>query len=506
MPVRQMSSTETGADELLAPLHFAFGEAESPPLSSRSINHRRISKSKFLSTNKQNRRKVMTDAQISTERLRLYKLAGTEAVALMRSGELKCEDYVNALLDRIDERDEAVKAWVHVDRQQAIEQAQALDRIPCSQRGPLHGLPVGIKDIILTKDMPTQYNSKLFESTKPIATDAAAIAVLRIRGALLLGKTTTTEFASSRQGNWHQNLTRNAHAEGRTPGGSSSGSGAAVADFHVPVALGTQTGGSIVRPASFNGCYGLKPTWGAVSREGIGQWSTTNDTCGFFSRSVDDLKLLLVAYCITDDIPPQPLTLPSSRIAFCKTFLWPNAGPGTQRAMEKAKSLLAAEGAQVEDLDLPEDFSHLNDWHDIIIAKEGKASFLGAYLNDTSKVEDSIRGHVEDRKKYTRKQQTDAYDNCARLRSAWDSIANRYDVVIVPSVPDEAPLGLDWTGDMSFNSMWTVLHCPVVHVPGFVGPNGMPVGLSLVSARFTDQKLLEAAQVIGQVWQDKGSI
>ncbi|KAF2214010.1 hypothetical protein CERZMDRAFT_110980 [Cercospora zeae-maydis SCOH1-5] len=447
----------------------------------------------------------MSAAEPSNLHRPLYKLTGLEAVSLMRSGELKCEDYVNALLARIDQRDEAVKAWVYLNRQQAIEQAQALDRLSPDQRGPLHGLPVGIKDIILTKDMPTQYNSKLFESTTPIATDAAAIAVLRARGALLLGKTTTTEFASSRQGNWHQNLTRNAHAEDRTPGGSSSGSGAAVADFQVPVALGTQTGGSIVRPAAFNGCYGFKPTWGAVSREGIGQWSPTNDTCGFFARSVDDLKLLLDAYCIEDDSPAQPLSLRSSRIAFCKTFLWPNAGPGTQSAMAKAKSLLVAAGARIEDLDLPEEFSHLNEWHDIIIAKEGKASFLGAYLNDESKVEDSIRGHVEDRKNYTRKQQTDAYDNCASLRSLWDSIAGGYDAVVVPSVPDEAPLGLDWTGDMSFNSLWTVLHCPVVHVPGFLGPNGMPVGLSLVSARFTDQMLLETAQLVGQVWQEKGS-
>ncbi|PPJ51798.1 hypothetical protein CBER1_09124 [Cercospora berteroae] len=447
----------------------------------------------------------MANKQTRIESRTLHELSGAEAVSLIRSGQITCETYATALLARVAERDAAVRAWVHLDKAQIMKQAQALDRVPLPSRGPLHGIPVGIKDIMLTKDMPTQYNSKLFESTEPIATDAAAIAVLRARGALIFGKTATTEFASSKQGNWHQNLTSNTHAEDRTPGGSSSGSGAAVADFQVPVALGTQTGGSIIRPAAFNGCYGFKPTWGAVSREGIGQWSTTNDTCGFFSRTIDDLKLLLDAYSIQDDSPARPFTIRSSRIAFCKTSLWPNAGPGTQGAWEKAKSLLNTAGAQITDLELPEDFSHLNDWHDIIIAKEGQASFLGAYLADKSKLEDSIQGHVEDRKKYTRKQQLEAYDNCARLRSVWDSIANQYDVVIVPSVPDEAPLGLEWTGDMSFNSMWTVLHCPVIHVPGFQGESIMPVGLSLVSARFTDQQLLETAQVVGRLWQAKGS-
>ena len=187
-----------------------------------------------------------------------WQLTASEALPLLRSGELKAVDYASSLLRRIQQRDDDVKAWVYLSPTLILRNAQRLDDIPVPQRGLLHGLPVGVKDIILTKDMPTQYNSRLYESNDPIAMDASCIATLRAAGALIFAKATTTEFATTKQGNWHQNLTRNPHDSKRTPGGSSSGSGAAVGDFQVPVALGTQTGGSIIRPASFNGCYGLK--------------------------------------------------------------------------------------------------------------------------------------------------------------------------------------------------------------------------------------------------------
>lgn len=187
-----------------------------------------------------------------------WQLTAAEALPLLRSGELKAVNLAQSLLYRIQQRDNDVKAWVFLSPNLILRNAQRLDDLPASERGPLHGLPIGVKDIILTKDMPTQYNSRLYESNTPIDMDASCVMTLRAAGALIFGKTTTTEFATTKQGNWHQNLTKNAHDPQRTPGGSSSGSGAAVGDFQVPVALGTQTGGSIIRPASFNGCYGLK--------------------------------------------------------------------------------------------------------------------------------------------------------------------------------------------------------------------------------------------------------
>jgi Asp-tRNA(Asn)/Glu-tRNA(Gln) amidotransferase A subunit family amidase len=342
------------------------------------------------------------------------------------------------------------KAWVHLPHALILSNARALDAVPFANRSPIHGLTIGIKDVILTKDMPTQYNSRIFESAQPIGIDAGPVATLRAAGALIFGKLSTTEFATSKQGNFHQNLTSNAHDPARTPGGSSSGSGTAVGDFQIPVALGTQTGGSVVRPASFNGVYGFKPTWGAVSREGLAQWSVTLDTCGFFARGVEDLDLLAEVFRIEDDEKPskERFEVKGAKIAFCKTHNWHKAGAGTQKAWEDAQRILKAQGAIVEDLELPEDFGHVLDWHADVLAGEGRTSFLGQYLQAKDLLHDDIQGHVENRTGLSRRKQLEAYDNCARLRPGWDQIAARYDVVVTPSVVDEAPLGLENTGDM----------------------------------------------------------
>lgn len=193
-----------------------------------------------------------------TQNKQPWQLTASEALPLLRSGSLTVEAYARSLLDRIQRRDNQVKAWVYLSPSHILTEARRLDDEAPESRGPLHGLPVAVKDVILTKDMPTQYNSPLFESDGAIQMDANVVMSLRAMGALIFGKTATTEFACSKRGNWHQNFARNAHDQDRTPGGSSSGSGAAVGDFQVPVAIGTQTGGSVVRPASFNGCYGFK--------------------------------------------------------------------------------------------------------------------------------------------------------------------------------------------------------------------------------------------------------
>ncbi|KAK5168219.1 uncharacterized protein LTR77_006788 [Saxophila tyrrhenica] len=437
-----------------------------------------------------------------------WKLTAAEVLPLLRSGELKVLDLAKSLLTRIHQRDESVKAWVWLSPSQILQQAQVLDDIPSAQRGPLHGLPVGVKDIILTKDMPTQYNSKLYQSETPINADANCIITLRQAGALIFGKTTTTEFASSKQGNWHQNHTANPHDLERTPGGSSSGSGAAVGDFQIPVALGTQTGGSIIRPASFNGCYGFKPTWGSISREGIAQWSWTLDTCGFLCRSVEDVERILDVFQVMDDepIPKEPFSLKGAVIGFAKTHNWPAAGPGTEKAMEKAVELLKKQGARAEAVDLPEDmgFDNALKWHNTVLNAEGKTSFLGQYRTDTKLLHDDIVGYVENRKNVSRKDQLEAYDSCARLRVTWDEIASKCDLVITPSIPDEAPKGLENTGNMTFCSMWTMLHAPALNIPGFAGENGLPIGLTAVAPRFRDRHLLHVARTIGPLFEKEG--
>lgn len=380
-----------------------------------------------------------------------WRLTATEALHLIRTQQLTIESYAASLLERISSRDHLTKAWVHLPKDLILSNARALDAVPIDQRSPIHGLPIGIKDVILTKDMPTQYNSPIFQSESPIGIDAAPVATLRASGALIFGKLSTTEFATSKQGDYHQNLTANAHDSTRTPGGSSSGSGAAVGDFQIPVALGTQTGGSVVRPASFNGTYGFKPTWGAISREGLAQWSMTLDTCGFFARSVEDLQLLSDTFRIEDDdkVPADPtFNIKGAKIAFCKTHNWHKAGDATKKAWEDAQAILKSQGASVSDLELPSDFAQILDWHSHVLQGEGRTSFLGQYLTAKDKLHPDIQGHVENKTGLSRRKQLEAYDNCARLRPIWDSIADGYDFVVTPSVVGEAPTGLENTGDM----------------------------------------------------------
>lgn len=379
-----------------------------------------------------------------------WRLTASEAVSLMRKGDMTVETYAKSLLSRIKERDPAVKAWAYLNPDYILDQARALDAIPAEQRGPLHGVAIGVKDVILTKDMPTQHNSAIYTSDTPSGVDAGPIITLRASGALIFGKTTTTEFAASTQGAHHQNHTSNAHAVDRTPGGSSSGSGAAVGDFQVPIALGTQTGGSTIRPGSYNGIYAFKPTWGAISREGLAQYSMTCDTLGLYARSVEDLELLARVFRLADDeaVAETAVELEGAKIGFCKTHVWEtSARGGLESAWAKALELLSAKGAQVVDVEMPREFAEITGWHEKVLAGEGRSSFLGNYLLGRETMHPLIRSHVEEERQFSRKDQLEAYDGCARLRPVWDTMAAEYDAVITPSVPDVAPLGLESTGD-----------------------------------------------------------
>lgn len=345
--------------------------------------------------------------------------------------------------------------------------------------------------------MPTQHNSPIFKDDQP-EVDAASVMMLRHAGALLLGKTTTTTFAANTTGT----KTSNAHHPNRTPGGSSSGSGAAVADFQVPLALGTQTGGSIIRPASFNGVFGFKPTWNAISREGQKIYSLDFDTLGYYGRSIDDLELLSTVFGLKDDQAPRPISngVKDLNIAFFKTPLWENAGPGTQKAFEDGKKQLQAAGAQIEEIESPAGFEKLAKWHTCVLFSEGRVAFRALYQIAKDQLPDDLIEHVEEKHGYSRKEFLEAFDGIAAFRPKWDAIAEEYDAVVVPSVPDEAPEGLHSTGSAIFNGIWTALHVPVVNIPGFKGEHGMPVGLSLTAPRYKDQALLNVAKEVSKVW------
>ncbi|KAH7199153.1 amidase signature domain-containing protein [Fusarium oxysporum] len=404
------------------------------------------------------------------DRVEPWKLTASVALGKIQADEMSVQEYAESLLERIKARDE--------------DEARLLDETPKKNRGPLHGLPIAVKDVIYTKDMPTQFNSPLYDGHFP-ATDAASVRILRHAGALIFGKTTTTEFAAIHVGP----KTRNPHDLLRTPGGSSSGSGAAVADFQIPMALGTQTGGSLIRPASFNGIYGFKPTWNSVSREGQKIYALMYDTLGWYGRCVEDLVLLADVFALQDDEDED------------RSF----QGIAGAHALARAADLLRSYGAEVHELKLPSAFDDVPEWYRIGLHTEGRTSFLPEYRVGKDQLGQVLIEHVENSDNFTRKTQLMASDNLAAARPAFDFIASQYAAIITPSVPDEAPVGLESTGSHVFCAMWKQgLHVPLLNVPGFRGDHGMPIGLSLVAPQYRDRHLLEVGKAVGQIFEAEG--
>ncbi|KAI2469551.1 amidase [Annulohypoxylon bovei var. microspora] len=429
-----------------------------------------------------------------------YQLTASQALAKLKDGSLTVEEYARSLLARIDKRDAAVQAWAYLDPDYVVQQAKQLDSVAPEKRGPLHGVAIAVKDIMYTKDMPTQHNSPIYEGDEP-KLDAASIITLRHAGALILGKSTTTEFASITTGP----KTRNPHDITRTPGGSSSGSAAAVGDFQAPIGLGTQTGGSTIRPGSFNGIYAFKPTWNSISREGLKIYSLILDTIGFFSRSVDDLMLLSDVFDLEDDTPPSnDFSIKGAKFALLKTMIWPQAGPGTIAALEAGAKLLRDHGAEVEEIELPPEFDQLPEWHGTVLRTDGRPTFLPEYRVAKDKLAPFLVNHVENEYNISRAAQLEAFDGVASLRPRIDEIASKYAAILTPSVVDEAPAGTESTGSPAFNAIWTALHTPVTNIPGFKGENGLPVGLSLVAPRYHDRHLLVVSKAVGEIFEAEG--
>lgn len=421
----------------------------------------------------------------------LTRMTAVELVAFVRAGNASAAEVAEAVIVRHHNRQEQVRAYAFFDPEQVRAAARELDERP--RKGPLHGVPIAVKDVIQTVDMPTEYGNGRYAGHRG-RLDAACIDTLRAAGSLIVGKTVTTEFAASRVGG----PTRNPVDLTRTPGGSSSGSAAAVADFQATVAIGTQTGGSTIRPASYCGIYGWKPTWNSISREGLKMFSATCDTVGFFSRSAADLDLLAQVFDLEVPEPGVPETFDQMRVAVCRTPMWEKALPATRRALERGAEQLREAGARVIDLDLPVVFRDLVDATSTVIAREARSAFLNEYRN-VPDLGDSFRAIVENHRGITAGSARSAYQLLDRCRLIFDSIAADYDVVLTPSATGEAPSGLASTGDASFNSMWTGLQVPVVNVPGCVGPGGLPVGLSLIGRRYDDRRLLGWAEKMRDV-------
>jgi len=411
------------------------------------------------------------------------RYSAAEAAALIASGKLTAVRLAQDCLARVAARDETMQAWSHIDPQQVLADARARDAEP--PRGPLHGVPIAIKDIIDTADMPTEYGSPIYVGHRPRA-DAACVTLLRTAGAVIMGKTVTAEFAMS-----HPGKTRNPLNPAHTPGGSSSGSAAAVADHMVPLALGTQTGGSVLRPAAFCGIVGFKPTFDTISAVGVKPNTKSFDTVGIMGRTVADVALAF-AVMTRDEARFALPKVDKPRIGFCRTPQWPKADAATMAALESAASKLAKAGARVSEVTLPAKFDEL----------PGPRSKIGDYESSRAlawerrNFEDQIAVREKLRKAdgVTLDEYIAARKVLAECRRLLDIAFGDFDALLVPSAPGEAPKSLATTGDAVFNQIWTALHTPCVTVPVFTGPNGLPMGAQLVGAFGADYTTLACAE------------
>jgi len=415
----------------------------------------------------------------------LFQLSASEAAARISAGTLTSEALVDSCLERIDARESQVKAWVYLDRDFALAQARACDR--SASRGPLHGVPFAAKDIMDTADLPTEYGSPIYKGNRPAA-DAACVALSRAAGGVLLGKTVTTEFASR----YPWGKTTNPHNPEHTPGGSSSGSAAAVGDCMVPLAFGTQTVGSVIRPASFCGCIGYKPSYGEVSTQGVKQNTASFDTVGLFARAVEDLVLFRAALTGFAPKPLSAIPVNKLRIGFCRSPFWERAEEYTKRFLEETARALAKAGAQVTDVDLGEPFDQfeamgrrVNDYefcraltwersHHWNLLSEFQRDKLAAWLN------------------VSYEQYREAEAALAQCRGQLAGSMKDLDMLLTPSALGEAPAGLASTGDTSFNilSTWTYAPCP----------SGLPVGIQLIGHRNQDHRMLEGAESVYRIF------
>ena len=431
----------------------------------------------------------------------LLALGAVELRDRMASGALSSEELVTACIARIAAREETVRAWAFFDPGFALEQARHLDAHRRAGRpiGPLHGLPVGLKDIIDTAGMPTENGCALDAGRVP-SRDAYVVERLKQAGAVIMGKTVTTELAFM-----HPGKTRNPHAPDHTPGGSSSGSAAAVADAMVPLAIGTQTGGSIIRPASFCGITGFKPTFGEIPRRGVLPQSPSLDTIGVFAADVKGAALLAEALFGFDaaDTATSPRPVPgllktassdppmSPVFAFIRPPGWDAADPDLHAGFSE---LVDALGEQVFEVDLPKSFDYAEAERKRINFAE-MARFYHRYWRDgADKLADETRAAIEEGNAITARDYLAALDWPDVLYAALEEIFERCDAILCPAAPGPAPKGLETTGDPVFNGLWNLVRAPVVTVPLLTSASDLPMGVQLVGPRGGDARLLRSAQ------------
>lgn len=413
----------------------------------------------------------------------LHELTALDAAALIRDREISSEELAKACLERVAACEGDVGAWQCLDEGHVLSEARRADA--GEARSPLHGVPFGVKDIIDTADLPTEHGSVVFEGRRPGA-DAACVAAMRAAGAVLMGKTVTTEFAT-----FHPGKTRNPHNRAHTPGGSSSGSAAAVGARMAPLAFGSQTAGSLIRPSSYCGIAAFKPTHGTVDLSGMFGLVPRLDTLGYMARSVGDLAAF---YGIVRGEPMAAGAGDAPRIGLCRTFHWREALPETVEAVESAAALCVSAGAEVGEATLPGHFSDLAETHTNILLA-GIGGSMGELLRrEGGRLSERLRQMITDGLGIPPAAvgRSEAHaDRCIKEFGEW---MGGWDVLLTPSAPGEAPEGLESTGNPIFQVVWTLLQVPCVTIPWAAGPNGLPVGVQIVGRRGDDDAVIRAAK------------
>jgi Asp-tRNA(Asn)/Glu-tRNA(Gln) amidotransferase A subunit family amidase len=432
----------------------------------------------------------------------LHSLSASEAARLICDGIVNSVQLVEACLGRIREVDGDVQAWAFLDPDHALAQARAADELRLSGQptGPLHGVPIAIKDIVDTADMPTENGSVLYAGRTP-SRDATVVARLRAAGALIMGKTVTTEFAYLSPGK-----TRNPYNPAHTPGGSSSGSAAAVAAEMVPLALGSQTNGSTIRPAAYCGVIGFKPTHGLISRQGVFALSRTLDHVGLFARSIDDIALLAAQIVGYDEQDPD--TRPRARIpfvemtaeepplppmfAFIKTPYWERADEDTKEGFAELVKQL---GDQVEEIELLPSAVDAWELHQMIMPAEMAANLEREWDKGRDRLSEQLRAQLERGRDVRALDYQRALSRIAPIYEGFvELFEQRYDAILTPAATGTAPKGLSSTGDPIFCTLWTLCGMPAISLPLLQGANGLPLGVQLVGPRNGDARLLRTAR------------
>jgi Asp-tRNA(Asn)/Glu-tRNA(Gln) amidotransferase A subunit family amidase len=406
-----------------------------------------------------------------------------DAAKAVATGALTSEALVQSCLDRIAEREPTVHAFAFLDPELALKQAHTCDAAS-DKSGPLHGVPVAIKDIIDTADMPTECNSPIYKGHIPTE-DAACVKLLRAAGAVIMGKTVTTEFASS-----HPGPTTNPHNPAHTPGGSSQGSGASVADCMVPAALGTQTGGSVIRPNAYCGTVGYKPAYGLYDKTGVKPLSTSLDTIGFMTRSLTDIPLL--SSVLADRAPVRVSVDGAPTLLLHRTAQWDQAETCVQELLEDCAGKLAAAGAPVRDHTFEPPYDNLQAVQRVLSPIEACRAFRREWTEHREGFSKSFQDMLMRGFETSAEAAGEAQGLLKHCREALPGMFQPGEIILTLGAPGEAPKGLASTGDSMFNRAWTFLGASCLYLPVTMGPQGLPIGIQLVEPHCDEARLLAA--------------